>query len=119
MAGLKTLFAVGMLAAFAARGQAVSASPEAPAYKLSVDDVIQVRALEAEEISDKAVKIASDGYINLPTVGRLQAAGRTVDEVQAEIVERLKKLIVSPDVTVSLVETHKESMSVIGAVKTP
>src|SRR2546430_2064718 len=123
MAGFNTMFVAVSLV-----GAAISGSAQAPAaatprtaipFRLSIDDVIQVRVLDAEEISDKAIRVGSDGYISLPTVGRLHAAGRTVEEVQAEIVDNLKRLIVNPDVTVSLVETHKDSMSVIGAVKSP
>jgi polysaccharide export outer membrane protein len=81
--------------------------------------VIQVTAVEAEEVSKGPVRISSDGYINLPTVGRLKAADRTVEELQADIADRLKRLIVNPDVSVSIVEIHSQPVSVLGAVKSP
>ena len=70
-------------------------------------------------MSDKPVRVGSDGYINLPTVGRVKVADRTTEEVQTEIVGRLKRLIVDPDVSVTVVETHSHPISVVGAVKTP
>src|SRR5579862_3129430 len=123
MAGLNVLFMAASLAGTAILATAQS-SPDATAraaspFRLSIDDVIQVRVLDADEISDKALKVGSDGFISLTTVGRLQAAGLTVEEVQAEIVDNLKRFFVNPDVTVSVVETHKDSISVIGAVKNP
>ena len=88
-------------------------------FRLGAGDVIQVTAVEAEEISKGPIRISSDGYINLPSVGRLKAADDTIEELQAAIAERLKRLIVDPDVTVSIVETHSQPVSVVGAVKTP
>jgi polysaccharide export outer membrane protein len=89
------------------------------ASRLGPGDVIQIHAVEAEDISDKPIRIGSDGYINLPAVGRLKVADRTAEEVQAEIEGRLKRLIVNPDVSVTVVETHSHPISVVGAVKTP
>jgi len=94
--------------------------PDDATFRLGAGDVIQVTALEAEEVSGKgAVRISSDGYINLPTVGRVKAADLTVDELQSEIADRLKRLIVNPDVTVSVVESHSQPVSVLGSVKSP
>jgi polysaccharide biosynthesis/export protein len=121
-----SLAAASLLVAMVASGQTPAA--QAPlvtsgstdaASRLGPNDVIQVHAVEAEEISDKPIRIGSDGYINLPLVGRLKAAGLTVEELQTEMVQRLKRLIVEPDVTVSLAETHSQPVSVVGAVKNP
>src|ERR1700680_2557821 len=127
MAKLNTsLAAASLLVAMIASGQTSAA--QAPlvttgsidaASQLGPNDVIQVHAVEAEEISDKPARIGSDGYINLPLVGRVKAAGLTVEELQAELVQRLRRLIVDPDVTVSLTETHSQPVSVVGAVKNP
>lgn len=106
-----------------AHGQSpASASPVATspsAFRLGPEDVIQIRAVDADDIADKPIKIAADGSITVPVVGRIQAAGLTVDELQAVVVQRLKKLIISPDVSVSLTETHSHPFTVLGAVKTP
>jgi polysaccharide export outer membrane protein len=124
MAKLNLLAITAALGAIVVSGQVTpvfraSSSPPAEATPLGADDVIQIHAVEAEEISDKPVRIGSDGYINLPLVGRIKAAGLSVEELQAELVQRLKHLIVDPDVTVSLTETHSHPISVVGAVKNP
>jgi polysaccharide export outer membrane protein len=124
MAKLNLLAIAAALSAVVASGQVTpvfraSSSPPAEVVPLGADDVIQIHAVEAEEISDKPVRIAPDGFINLPLVGRVKAAGLTVEELQAELVHRLKRLIVDPDVTVSLTETHSQPVSVVGAVKNP
>ncbi len=120
------LSAIALTIAWA--GMAGSAQTTVPAadstvpvtvFRLGAGDIIQIHAVEAEDMSDKPIRIGADGYINLPTVGRLKVADRTVEDVQAEIVDRLKRLIVKPDVTVTAVETHSHPVSVVGAVKNP
>jgi len=110
-----------LLMTIGARAQGVVATPVGSdlTFRLGPDDVIAIRAIEAEEISDKQIRIGADGYINLPTVGRLKAAGLTVEEVQAEIVNRLKRWVVNPDVSVTLMETKSQPVTVMGAVKAP
>ena len=93
--------------------------PDNAAFLLGPGDVIQITAIEAEEVSKGPIRISSDGYINLPTLGRLKAADRTPEELQSDIADRLKRLIVDPDVSVSVVESHSQPVSVLGAVKTP
>jgi polysaccharide biosynthesis/export protein len=108
--------------AISASGQATpppSPEPDDAAFRLGAGDVIQVTALEAEEVSKAAIRINSDGYVNIPTIGRLKAADLTPEELQSEIADRLKRLIVNPDVSVSLVEGHSQPVSVLGAVKSP
>jgi len=122
----RDMFLIGATLLLAATGgiaqsaEATSGSPATDAtFRLGAGDVIQVTAVEAEEIPKGPVRISSDGYINLPAVGRLKAADSTIEELQSAISERLKRLIVDPDVTVSVVETHSQPVSVVGAVKTP
>ena len=66
-----------------------------------------------------AIRIAAGGFIDLPMIGRVPAAGLTVEGLETEISARLKKFIKHPEVTVNLVEMHSQPVSVIGAVKTP
>jgi polysaccharide export outer membrane protein len=88
-------------------------------YVLGADDQIVIRALEAEEISDKPVLIGANGNITLPMIGRIQAAGLTVEELEGEIVARLKKFIQDPQVTVQVMEFRSRPVSVLGSVQTP
>jgi polysaccharide export outer membrane protein len=94
-------------------------NPGPAAVRLGPDDVIQIQAVDVEAISDKPIHIAADGYINLPVVGRVKAAGLTTTELQGVLVDGLKTMVIEPDVSVSLVETHSRPFSVLGAVKNP
>jgi len=119
----KTISTFAVVCAFAHTISGQSLPPKADAaplvFHLGIDDVVQVRVVDSEELTDKSVKVGTDGTIVLPTVGRIQAEGRSVEEVRLDIVERLKRLLVNPDVSVNVAETHSQPVSVVGAVKNP
>jgi polysaccharide export outer membrane protein len=85
-------------------------------YVIGHDDQILIHALDVPEISDKPQRIDSNGDVRLPIVGRIHVAGSTVEQVEAELVTRLKTFLKAPDVSVSVVEVRSEPVSVIGAV---
>jgi polysaccharide biosynthesis/export protein len=102
----------------AARAQTstVRLSPE---YVLGPNDEIVITAVDAEEISNKPIRISTGGDISLVTVGRIHAAGKTVRELEVELVDRLKAFIIRPDVSVAVTQSRSQPVTVIGAVRTP
>jgi polysaccharide export outer membrane protein len=89
------------------------------AYRLGAEDVISIKVTDAEEISEKSLRIGDSGFISLPMVGRVRAAGVTVDELQKELEARLKVYIRTPEVSINLIEMKSQPVSIIGAVKSP
>src|SRR5437879_5941760 len=89
------------------------------AYVLGPDDQITIRALDAEEISDKPLRVDMSGFIRLPMVGRLKASGLTIEQLETELASRLKQYIQEPEVAVSVVEFRSQPVSVIGAADHP
>jgi polysaccharide biosynthesis/export protein len=98
---------------FATDGQSISS------YVLGPQDQIAIHCVEDEEISDKPVAVDNNGFINLPLVGRLKVAGLTVEQVESELSTRLKTYYKQPGVSVTIVETRSQPVSVIGSVKSP
>jgi polysaccharide export outer membrane protein len=92
---------------------------ERASYLLGADDQISIHALDAEELNDKPMRIDMSGYIRLPMVGRIQAAGLTVEQFENELGSRLRKYIKDPEVSVNVLEFHSQPISIIGAVKIP
>jgi polysaccharide export outer membrane protein len=93
---------------------------EAPTnYILGPDDQIAIQVPDAEDISDKPVRIDMRGNISLPMVGRLHATGLTAEELEVQIRNRLKKYLQEPDVTVSITEFKSQPISIFGAVQKP
>lgn len=110
--------ALTLLCLLALTGTRASAAASAP-YILGAGDQITIRAIDAEEISDKPFTIDSSGSVNLPLVGRLQASGLTVEQFETALTARLHEYIWNPHPTVTVTDFHSQPVSVIGAVNTP
>ena len=69
---------------------------------------------------DQTVRVADDGSITLPLLGRLQAAGLTKGDLEKLIAHLLEeKYVRSPQVSVFIKEMESGKVSVVGAVQTP
>lgn len=88
-------------------------------YTLGIGDQILIRAANAPEISEKPVRIDLNGYINMPMIGRLEAKGLTVEQLEAELTKRLKVYLEAPEVAVSVSEYQSQPVSTLGEVGTP
>ena len=112
---------LALLAAGCASAQQPPATtaPPAPGYVLGPDDQIVIRALEGLDLGDKPVLIGTNGNITLPLIGRVQAAGLTVEQLEAELASRLKAYVQEPQVSVTVTEFRSQPVSVFGAVTTP
>lgn len=88
-------------------------------YILGPGDLVGVSALDLEELDDRKARIDLKGEINLPSVGRVRAAGLTVEQLEASITERLRAILQQPTVTVSIDEYRSQPVSVLGAVGSP
>jgi polysaccharide export outer membrane protein len=87
-------------------------------YVLGPDDQILIQSVDVPDISGKPQRLDSNGDLRLPMMGRVHAAGLTLEQLEAELTKRLKVYIQEPDVAVSLAESHSQPVSVIGAVNT-
>jgi polysaccharide export outer membrane protein len=90
-----------------------------PSYVLGPNDQIMIRAFEVEELSDKPFRIESDGTVNLPLLGRIQAAGLTIRELEEDLIARLKTYVRVPQVTVTVVQFRADPVFFIGAFAKP
>jgi polysaccharide export outer membrane protein len=94
-------------------------APPPSGYVLGPDDQIVIRALEGLDLGDKPVLIGTNGNITLPLIGRVQAAGLTVEQLEAELASRLKTYVQEPQISVTVTEFRSQPVSVFGAVTTP
>lgn len=97
--------------------QAGSRPFEPSIYVLGPDDQIVVHVVDVPEISGKTQRLDPSGNLGLPMIGRVHAAGLTVEQLEAEITRRLKAYLQQPDVSVTLVEPRSQPVSLIGAVR--
>ena len=88
-------------------------------YILGPGDLVQVSVLDMEEIGKYPSRIDIRGNLNLPVAGRVEAAGLTIEQLEAKITERLTRHLRAPDVTVSITEMQSQPVSVLGSVGKP
>ena len=93
--------------------------PNELVYRLAPGDVVRVEIYElvAANQTDVSVRVIDQaGSIRLPTLGDIQAAALTVDELQEDIIKRLTGLISDPLVTVVLEDGRSFQFTIYGAV---
>lgn len=87
-------------------------------YLLNPGDVLQISVWKEEGL-ERQVLVLPDGMISFPLAGHLKAAGRTAQEVQAELSKRIEQYIPEPVVTVSVATVGGNKIYVIGQVNRP
>ncbi len=88
-------------------------------YVLGPDDQVSVLISDLEEINGRQFRIDKDGELELPLAGRVDASGKTVDQLGREIEQRLRRFVRNPSVVVSVTDFRSQPVSVIGAVGLP
>ncbi len=103
----------------AARSAANSSSPQVPHYTIGPDDILEISVLRPEVIM-VPVTVSADGFISFPYIGSVLAKGKTPEELQTEIAERLGNGYMKyPVVTVALKESHSRKFFIYGEVVRP
>ena len=117
---MKTILTFAILIA-PAFGQLVQPTKVVPGanqdYLLGSDDQLKIWALGFEdELKDKTIRIEPSGDIDLPVIGRIKAAGLTTAQLEAQLSERMKRIVREPQVSVEIVEYGSQPVSVLGAI---
>ena len=84
---------------------------------LASGDVVKLTFSSAPELN-QAQKVRADGKLSLPLVGEVDASGKTVAQLQTELMQLYKSQLKTPEMTVSL-ETSLTTVVVSGAVSKP
>lgn len=89
-------------------------------YLVGPFDKLKIDVFGIEELSDREVQTDAAGQISFPLVGTIDAAGRTPGEVAQLIEAQLRDNFVrDPQVSVNLVETVSQVLTVDGQVAKP
>ena len=84
------------------------------AYILSPDDQIDI-SVQGHEDFKAGVTLLPDGTFDYPVVGKVHAAGLTLDGLKATLIRGLSSQLNQPDVTVSLRAGRARKVSLLGA----
>lgn len=87
-------------------------------YKIGENDVLAISVWNEPDMR-QAVPVRPDGRISLPLIGDIQAAGRTPEQLQADIATKLQAYITHPDVTVIVQQMNSKKFNILGRVVKP
>lgn len=90
-----------------------------PDYTLGPDDQVLIKVPQVPELNDRPFRIGADGFVELPVVGRLQAAGLTVKAFENALLEKLKEFVRNPQVFITLAQYRGEPVFFVGAFRSP
>ena len=100
---------------------------EAWVYLVGPQDELRITVFEHPELTNPSGianelvgrVVNSDGKFFFPYVGSVQAAGRTVQEIQQTIAQGLTRVLKNPQVDVAVFKFRSQRVVVSGEVKTP
>lgn len=90
-----------------------------PQYTLWTGDTIEISVHTAPELSRDDVIIAPDGRVRLQYAGSVQAAGQTIEALEASLTEALASELRDPRVFVAATAFGSQQIFVSGEVTTP
>jgi polysaccharide export outer membrane protein len=109
-----------VLQSSAAVSEAPSASTPDQSYVLGPDDVVEVQVFGRADFATRA-RIGTDGKIQLPLLGDVEAANRTSRQLGDEIAAALERggFFTKPVVRVEIVGYSSRYVTVLGSVSQP
>ena len=114
---LLPLVCFGALALSASAGPASAAPPES-SYTVKPGDILAISVWKEPDLQGP-VLVRPDGQFSFPLAGQMDARNKTVQQLETEVTQKLKKYISDPVVTVSVQEIKGNKVYVIGQVQKP
>ncbi len=112
-----TMVAVLLLGGCAGQKKNIQPPADEP-YRIGLEDVVDVAVWRDADLS-RVVPVRPDGFISLPMVGEVRAAGKTPKELELEVATALKQYVQEPRVTVIVQEVNSPRVFVTGEVTRP
>jgi polysaccharide biosynthesis/export protein len=107
-----------LLGLFGCAAQADEPAPVRDPYRINPGDVLQISVWKEEDLQ-RELLVNPDGHFAFPLAGDMVAAGKTVEQVRAELAEKLGRFIPDVVVTVSALQLNGNKVYVLGQVQRP
>ncbi len=93
--------------------------PSTSDYIIGAGDLMNILVYGEPDLTGVS-RVSNEGYIELPLIGRVRAAGLTAPELKRSIEAKLKEgYLVNPDVQIILQEYKQDVVHLMGQVATP
>lgn len=87
-------------------------------YLIGAGDLLEISVWKEDALS-KELTVLPDGKLTFPLIGNIVAAGRTANEIKAELSTRLKRFVSDPIVSVGVQQVNSLIIYVVGKVNKP
>jgi polysaccharide export outer membrane protein len=93
---------------------------QARAYRVGGYDTLVIDVFGVEELHAQEIRADANGRVSFPFAGTIDAGGMTLDQLSAEIENRLRgRFILNPRVSINVKEMVSQAVTVNGQVKEP
>jgi polysaccharide export outer membrane protein len=107
-----------LLSACSSTGTGQPPGPEVSAYRVGSPDQLRITIIP-DPVIEREVTVRPDGKISIDLVGDVAAAGRTTEEIAADIQTRIGRYKRDAQVTVALAAALSDQVTVLGEVDRP
>ena len=90
-----------------------------PDYQLGPNDQILITVPQAPEINQRPFRVDAEGFIELPLVGKVHAAGLTVRALEGQLTGKLREFIREPQLSIMVTQFRSEPVFFLGSFKAP
>ena len=87
--------------------------------RLGKGDILNISVYDEPDLTMDNVPVRPDGHISFPLVGDVLAEGRSVDELTADLTQRLGQYLLSAKVTVAVQQFNSLNYTIAGEVVKP
>jgi len=88
-------------------------------YVLGPNDIISIFVYDSEEFNQEKMRVLPDGNIILTPLGQIKASGKTVEEFHILLVNKYKKYLKDPQITIRMDQLRPFVTYITGAVLNP
>lgn len=88
-------------------------------YRIRTGDVLRLSFKYEKDLNEDRILVLPDGYINLPGVGSVRAAGSTIPDLDKQLNALYGREYRNPDLSLLVVEIGRPEIYVLGSVKQP
>ncbi len=118
VAFISAIFALFISVASASVSAQEATGKQPAGYLINAGDQLEISVWKEPDLQ-RPVLVRPDGAFSFPLAGNIQAKGRTAEELEAELVERLLRYIPEIVLTVTVTDVSGNQIYVIGQVTRP